>query len=227
MSRSIKMTFLSLLMIPVLVFAHGGKLDDQGGHFNRQTNTYECHKKPCFSIHKQVEEAYKEADPGTYSKLYNRKDWPHWIDEDKDCQNTRQELLIATSKKPVQFKNSKHCTVTQGEWHEVYTGKTFTKASDVDIDHIVPLAHAHRHGADKWTKAQRKQFANDFENLLVADDAVNQSKSDQAPNEWLPPLKSYWCEYGKRWELIKEKYKLWYGSQERITLNQLAETCLE
>ncbi len=158
---------------------------------------------------------------------YNRKDWPHWIDADGDCQNTRQELLIATSRKPVQFKDSRHCIVISGEWYGVYTGKTFTKASDVDIDHIVPLAHAHRHGADKWTKAQRRAFANDFENLLVVDDTVNQSKSDQAPHEWLPPLKSYWCEYGKRWNYIKNKYHLWYERQERITLNKLAETCLE
>jgi len=158
---------------------------------------------------------------------YNRKDWPHWIDADGDCQNTRQELLIATSRKSVRFKDSKHCAVISGEWYGVYTGKTFTKASDVDIDHIVPLAHAHRHGADKWTKAQRRAFANDFENLLVVDDTVNQSKSDQAPHEWLPPLKSYWCEYGKRWEYIKNKYHLWYDRQERIALNKLAETCLE
>lgn len=158
---------------------------------------------------------------------YNRKDWPHWIDLDGDCQNTRQELLIATSKVSVQFKDSRHCTVIYGKWYEFYTGKTFTKASDVDIDHIVPLAHAHRHGADKWTKAQRRTFANDFENLLVVSDSANRSKSDQAPNEWLPPLKSNWCEYGKRWTRIKDKYGLWYSQQERITLNQLAEICLE
>lgn len=157
---------------------------------------------------------------------YNRKDWPHWIDEDGDCQNTRQELLIATSKVSVQFKDSKHCTVISGEWYGVYTGKTFTKASDVDIDHIVPLAHAHRHGAENWTKEQRKTFANDFENLVAVSDSANRSKSDKAPDEWLPPLKSYWCEYGKRWERVKDKYRLWYSQQERIVLNQLAETCL-
>lgn len=156
---------------------------------------------------------------------YNRKDWPHWIDADGDCQNTRQEMLIATSRVPVKFKDARHCTVVSGEWFGVYTGKTFTKASDVDIDHIVPLAHAHRHGADKWTRDQRRTFANDFENLLVVDDSANQSKSDQAPQEWLPPRKDYWCEYGKRWQRIKEKYRLWYSAQERKTLGSLAETC--
>ena len=175
----------------------------------------------------QQESAANYADHPLSTIPYNRKDWPHWIDADGDCQNTRQELLIATSNKPVQFKDSRHCTVIYGEWYGVYTGKTFIKASDVDIDHIVPLAHAHRHGADKWTKAQRRTFANDFENLLVVNDSINRSKSDKAPNEWLPPLKSYWCEYGERWERIKDKYRLWYSKQERMTLNQLAETCLE
>ncbi len=156
---------------------------------------------------------------------YNRKDWPHWIDEDKDCQNTRQELLITTSKVAVQFKNFKHCTVEYGRWYGVYTGKTFTKASDIDIDHIVPLAHAHRHGAENWTKEQRRAFANDFDNLLVVDKATNESKSSRAPHEWLPPLKSYWCEYGKRWQQIKNKYRLRYTRDESATLTVLIQTC--
>ncbi|MCH9639947.1 MAG: HNH endonuclease family protein [Betaproteobacteria bacterium] len=176
----------------------------------------------CAQISKQedyLSDGIKTSSP------YNRKDWPHWIDEDRDCQNTRHELLIASSKVSVQFTNSRRCTVKYGQWYGVYTGQTFTKASDVDIDHVVPLAHAHRHGADTWTKAQRRKFANDFDNLLVVDDSTNQSKSDQAPHEWLPPLESFWCEYGKLWEKVKDKYGLRYSDDEHITLTRLAETC--
>jgi len=221
-----KVPFLLCLLLPALAFSHGGGLDNQGGHFNRKTNIYECHKEPCFSIHQQAKEAYQQAKPGTFSRVYNRKDWPHWIDADGDCQNTRQELLIATSKVPVQFKDYRRCTVRQGKWYGVYTGQTFDLASDVDIDHIVPLAHAHRYGADQWTKAQRSVFANDFENLLVVSTTTNQAKSDKAPHEWLPPQKSYWCDYGKRWPRVKDKYGLRYSGQERIALDSLAETCL-
>ena len=178
------------------------------------------------AVEKRVTPAQQESIAApTQISPYNRKDWPHWIDADHDCQNTRQEMLIAISRTPVKFKDARQCTVVSGEWFGVYTGKTFTKASDVDIDHIVPLAHAHRHGADKWTRDQRRVFANDFENLLVVDDSANQSKSDQAPHDWLPPRKDYWCEYGKRWQRIKEKYRLWYSSQERKALELLAETC--
>ena len=40
----------------------------------------------------------------------------------------------------------------------------------------------------------------------------------------LPPNKGFWCEYGKRWRRVKDKYGLRYGDRERMTLNQLAET---
>ncbi|MDR4515911.1 MAG: HNH endonuclease family protein [Nitrosomonas sp.] len=176
----------------------------------------------CQQLSKQ--DSYPDSLP-TPETPYQRKDWPHWIDADKDCQNTRQELLIASSRIPVTFKNAKRCTVKTGLWIGPYTGRKFTTASDVDIDHIVPLAHAHRHGAAKWTRALRRTFANDFDNLLVVDDATNQAKSDKAPHEWLPPNKDFWCEYGRRWQHVKDKYGLIYSKAERRALKLMAETC--
>ena len=42
---------------------------------------------------------------------YNRKDYRHWIDEDRDCQNTRNEVLIQESLDPVTYKSGKGCKV--------------------------------------------------------------------------------------------------------------------
>ena len=73
----------------------------------------------------------------------------------------------------MKFKRNKVCNVTWGEWLGPYTGEMFTEASDVDIDHIVPLAHAHRNGGTAWSRTLKRQFANDPMNLLVVDDATN------------------------------------------------------
>ena len=37
---------------------------------------------------------------------YNRKDYRHWIDEDRDCQNTRNVVMIQEPLDPVSFKSS-------------------------------------------------------------------------------------------------------------------------
>ena len=42
---------------------------------------------------------------------YERKAWRHWVDEDRDCQNTRHEVLIEESLAPVTFKTDKGCRV--------------------------------------------------------------------------------------------------------------------
>ena len=39
------------------------------------------------------------------------------------------------------------CSITAGTWLDPYTGRTLTDPSDVDIDHVVPLANAWRSGA--------------------------------------------------------------------------------
>ena len=70
---------------------------------------------------------------------YNRKKYRHWIDEDRDCQNTRNEVLIQESLDPVTYKSSKGCRVSSRKWYGSLTGKTFTNPRQLDIDHFVPL----------------------------------------------------------------------------------------
>ena len=47
---------------------------------------------------------------------YERKAWKHWVDEDKDCQNTRHEVLLEESLAPLTFKTSKNCRIVSGYW---------------------------------------------------------------------------------------------------------------
>ncbi|MFT6518011.1 MAG: hypothetical protein ACJATP_001677 [Candidatus Azotimanducaceae bacterium] len=43
-----------LLQSPTAL-AHGGGLDSSGGHTNRKTEQYHCHREPYISQHEQVE----------------------------------------------------------------------------------------------------------------------------------------------------------------------------
>jgi hypothetical protein len=164
------------------------------------------------------------VDPTTSRRSageYNRAGWPHWVDADGDCQDTRSEILIRDNTGTIKFKRNKPCNVSWGRWVCPYTGKVLIKASDVDIDHVVPLAHAHATGGASWTRAQRRAFANDPDNLLAIDDATNQEKSDQGPDEWRPPRREYWPEYAKKWQAVKTKYGLTISASEERALQEM------
>ena len=47
---------------------------------------------------------------------YDRDEWRHWTDEDGDCQNVRQEVLIAESAIAVEFSTDEQCRVSSGRW---------------------------------------------------------------------------------------------------------------
>ena len=132
------------------------------------------------------------------------------------------DTLGRRGKAEITLIERKHSHVWKPKLHEIAAG-----SMDFGDHEVGYLAHAHRHGASSWTRAQRRIFANDFENLLVVDDATNQAKSDKAPHEWLPPDKTFWCEYGRRWQRVKDKYRLLFSAAERYVLKQLADTCLQ
>ena len=91
---------------------------------------------------------------------YDRDDWRHWVDEDKDCQNTRHEALIEESLAKVAFKTDRKCQVATGEWFDPYTGETVTDATRLDIDHMIPLKNAHNSGGWAWDRSRKAAFAN-------------------------------------------------------------------
>lgn len=102
---------------------------------------------------------------------------------------------------------------------------TLYAASDVDIDHIVPLAEAWRSGASEWTTDQRTRFANASLELLAVDDGVNASKGDKTPDLWKPPNQAAHCLYAKRWIAIKQTYDLSVKATEKSALDSMLNTC--
>lgn len=220
-----KLSLIAVLcLLPGLVLAHGGALDSKGGHTNKKTGEYHCHEKACFSMPKRP-----MINTSRLPK-YNRDEWKHWSDFDLDCMNTRHETLKEQANKTMPIKFSPDgCYVSMGTWHDPFSGKTFNRASDLDIDHIIPLKWAHDHGGYSWDHEKREEFANDPINLLAVDDGLNQSKGAQGPTEWMPPNHSFRCEYLGMWRKVLKKYKTLkmtpgekrvFGNQVRACLKQ-------
>jgi hypothetical protein len=157
------------------------------------------------------------------SSGYSRDLFPHWITISGTC-NTRETVLKRDGSNVV--VNSS-CAATSGSWYSPYDGATWTAASDLDIDHVVPLAEAWRSGASSWTTSKRQSFANGLTRpqLIAVTDTVNQAKSDQDPASWQPPLTSYRCAYAKMWIAVKYYWGLTAQSSERTALQTMLNTC--
>ncbi|MGW5703894.1 HNH endonuclease family protein [Amycolatopsis japonica] len=154
---------------------------------------------------------------------YDRKKFPHWVDQGHGC-DTREVVLKRDGKNVTAGPD---CAPKSGTWTSVYDGATWTKATDVDIDHMVPLAAAWVSGAKAWTTEKRRAFANDLTRpqLLAVTDNVNQEKSDKAPDQWKPPLVSYWCPYATAWIAVKHFYDLSVTAAEKTALQSMLARC--
>ena len=219
---------LSLLFVLTVIsfenfsFSHPGRTDSNGGHYNRSTSIYHCHRTTCSDLTGDA------MGNNTGITSYNREDWRHWIDEDGDCQNTRAEVLISQSQVRVEFATSRDCRVIKGSWIGQLTGVLLTNASDIDIDHVIPLSYAHRHGGFSWSSSKKEQFANDPLNLLPAYDIENRKKSDKGPSEYLPSNKNLACAYIKRWQAIRIKYGLNIAPNDKVIIrNMISNTSTE
>lgn len=69
---------------------------------------------------------------------YSRNLFPHWITISGNC-DTRETILKRDGTGVVQ---SSSCAAISGTWVSPYDGATWTAASDLDIDHLVPLSNA-------------------------------------------------------------------------------------
>lgn len=122
------------------------------------------------------------------------------------------------------------CGVIGGAWTDWYSTDTptYTDPGALDIDHLVPLAHAWQAGAWAWTPEQRLAFANDLSHppaLTAVSASQNRAKSDAPPDAWQPPNHAARCTYAKDWITVKTAWSLTVTPAETNALNQMLDRC--
>ena len=145
--------------------------------------------------------------------------------------DTRNNIL-ARDLTEVTFKPRTHgCVVLTGVLDDPYSGTQIAfqrgqgTSNAVQIDHLVPLADAWQKGAQSWDASTRQNFANDPRNLLAVDGHLNMQKGAGDAATWLPPNKSFRCEYARRIIDVKHAYGLWVTPAERDALSTQLGTC--
>jgi len=154
---------------------------------------------------------------------------PAWADIDHNGCDQRNDVLHRDLT-VVQVRAGTHdCVVVAGVLDDPYTGQSvpFAKvdASEVPIDHVVPLAAAWVQGAARWPADQRRLFANDLGNLMATTRAENAAKGDSTADEWVPSDPSYGCSYATMVVTVKERYALAVSPPEADALRSLLATC--
>lgn len=163
------------------------------------------------------------------SEPYVRAAWKHWTDDDGDCQDTRAEVLIAESEVPVTLDAS-GCKVLTGRWTCAYTLEVFTDPHGLDVDHRVPLRHAHDHGAAAWAAGRRQAYANDLEHpehLVAVAATANRSKGSKGIDAWLPEAEGQRCGYVVQWMAVKRTWGLQIDAREAELAVGYAKLCAE
>ena len=219
---------LSLWLFPSMLFGHAGGLDINGGHYYGAS--YHCHVTACempdtFNVGRIGRDSLL-TDYRDREKFYNEDDWSFEEDFDGDCQSSRQEMLILTSRTEVKYSNPRNCVVRTGEWLDDYTGEVFTVAVQIDIDHVIPRMYAHTHGGDRWMPEKKLMFANDPLNMMLVEKREIRRKRDRGPNRYLP-RGEFRCEYVQLWEAIAEKYNLQLGSRDVSAIGRIKKDCPE
>ncbi|MGY0061029.1 HNH endonuclease family protein [Streptomyces sp. LZ34] len=135
--------------------------------------------------------------------------------------DTRNDLLKLHGQN-VRFRSGSDCVVVSMDLYDPYTGKDIAwkkaKATEVQIDHVVPLSYAWQMGAARWSEEKRRRLANDVLNLLPVSGPTNSAKRDSGPASWLPPNKAIRCSYAVRFAQVAEKYQLPVTASDKMVM---------
>lgn len=185
------------------------------------------------ALEQQAEPEWRIADRAALAALtiapegdggvpYDRDDYDHYLGRDENGCNLRDRILLQDAVRVISVTD--RCDA-QGEWLSWLDGRAVSDESELQIDHLVALAEAHRSGAWKWDEEQRSEFFNDEETLSAVTAEVNRRKSDHDPAAWQPPDDGAWCRYAREWIEIKSRYELTADRAEVAALADLLDSC--
>lgn len=161
---------------------------------------------------------------------YTRSQFPHWSDPDRNGCDARNDTLKRDLTNITFKAGTRDCKVIAGQLLDPFSGKVITFSTTkvvIDIDHVVALSNAWQTGAAYFDKNTRLLIANDPINLLAVDAKLNRQKGDGDAATWLPPNKSFRCEYVARQVAVKSKYKLWVTEPEKVAITKILSNCVD
>jgi Protein of unknown function (DUF1524) len=147
--------------------------------------------------------AIAAEDPSApYSAELRDAEWGDGWDSRGDGCDTRDLVLRHASVGELELGKGcqPRCVSQVACWTSPYDGKPTHEASELQIDHVVPVAEAARSRvrgsgpagdpavaeATVWSPAEKHAFYEDMDNLIAVTGRVNASKSDGDPAEWRP-----------------------------------------
>lgn len=153
-----------------------------------------------------------------------KADWPLvWLYPGDSCQNTRTQVLVAERANLIQWADPMSCTLAGGTWQS--WGKDVQLGLGQAM--VVPLVtpeNAVKSGASDWTREQQIAFINDKQNLIILDPVSVGERKALGPDRWIP-IERFRCEYGQRWQDVKQRYHLRMTSDEKQAVAALLKTC--
>ncbi len=158
---------------------------------------------------------------------YSREQFgPAWVDVDRNGCDTRNDML---RRELSNIEAAGSCKILAGTLQDPYTNRTirfiYGGASEVDVDHVVALSDAWQKGASSWGYNKRVALANDPLNLQPTDAGANRQKGAGDAATWLPPSRTFRCEYVARQVAVKRKYNIWVASAEKAAIVRVLESC--
>lgn len=152
---------------------------------------------------------------------YSRDKFGEGWNNYRGCISVREHVLIENSKDMV-VMDPKNCNIEKGRWYSIWENRYFDDPKNIDIDHTVPLKWAYIHGANKWSDAQRNEYANNYideYHLTPLSIYNNRSKGSKGPDRWLPPYNR--CLYIKTFIAIVHKYDLKFTEIEKTKIDSI------